>query len=182
MKLTEHEMRGVIKGQALPADIRVGESVPAYLVRKFDELYAKLETATSLAGIAGDLNTVVQEGFAEVVAERDALQEQVQKLAGENSALKEWADVRAKSDDAREQENYSTLKIDWRQRSLADMETTETDAVIREIGAKAVDKVLKDYSAHAVTAGLMTDDLVTVSEAIQALEHCAANIRAGEVS
>ncbi|WP_338561805.1 hypothetical protein [Erwinia sp. E_sp_B04_7] len=57
MNFTEHEMRGVIKGQALPADISFGESVPAYLVRK----------------------------FAEVVAERDRLQEQVKALAGEQN-------------------------------------------------------------------------------------------------
>ncbi|WLS77250.1 hypothetical protein Q3V30_12190 [Erwinia pyri] len=43
MKLTEHEMRGVITGKALPADIRFGESVPAYLVRKFDEFQEQVK-------------------------------------------------------------------------------------------------------------------------------------------
>lgn len=38
MNLTENEMRGLMQGKCLPADIRVGESVPAYLMRKFDAL------------------------------------------------------------------------------------------------------------------------------------------------
>ncbi|UIL54696.1 hypothetical protein LZU96_21355 (plasmid) [Pantoea agglomerans] len=35
MNITEHEMRGLITGKAMPADIFVGESLAAYLVRKF---------------------------------------------------------------------------------------------------------------------------------------------------
>lgn len=35
MNITEHEMRGLITGKAMPADIFVGESIAAYLVRKF---------------------------------------------------------------------------------------------------------------------------------------------------
>lgn len=35
MNITEHEMRGLITGKAMPADIFVGENLAAYLVRKF---------------------------------------------------------------------------------------------------------------------------------------------------
>lgn len=38
MKITEHEMRGVLAGKCLPGDIRVNEELPAYLVRQFDAL------------------------------------------------------------------------------------------------------------------------------------------------
>ena len=38
MKITEHEMRGLLEGKCLPGDIRVNEELPAYLVRQFDAL------------------------------------------------------------------------------------------------------------------------------------------------
>ncbi|MEN4667770.1 hypothetical protein ABEG72_16135 [Pantoea agglomerans] len=41
MKITETEMRGLITGKAMPADIFVGESLAAYLIRKFTSLYTE---------------------------------------------------------------------------------------------------------------------------------------------
>jgi hypothetical protein len=41
MKITETEMRGLITGKAMPADIFVGESLAAYLVRKFTNLHTE---------------------------------------------------------------------------------------------------------------------------------------------
>ncbi|MGA4365389.1 hypothetical protein [Pantoea ananatis] len=43
MKVSVNEMRGLLKGLCLPADIRFGEYLPEYLVRKFDELQQKLD-------------------------------------------------------------------------------------------------------------------------------------------
>ena len=43
MQLTENEMRGLIRGQCLPSDMFVGESLAAYLVRKFDERQQKVD-------------------------------------------------------------------------------------------------------------------------------------------
>jgi len=43
MKITEHEMRGLMAGKCLPGDMRLNEDLPAYLVRKFDELQQKLD-------------------------------------------------------------------------------------------------------------------------------------------
>ncbi|WP_313385698.1 hypothetical protein [Pantoea sp.] len=45
MNITEHEMRGLLAGKCLPADILVGESLAAYLVRKFGALQQKLDAA-----------------------------------------------------------------------------------------------------------------------------------------
>lgn len=42
MKITEHEMRGLLAGKCLPGDMRLNEDLPTYLVRKFDELQQKL--------------------------------------------------------------------------------------------------------------------------------------------
>ncbi|WP_194761200.1 hypothetical protein [Pantoea ananatis] len=46
MKTTVPEMRGLLKGLCLPADIRFGEYLPEYLVRKFDEMHQKLDDLT----------------------------------------------------------------------------------------------------------------------------------------
>ncbi|MCK7317205.1 hypothetical protein L8P35_10875 [Enterobacter cloacae] len=60
-------------------------------------------------------------------------------LAAENAGLKEWASERAICDDALEQLNYTTLEIDWRQRSLAAIETPATDAFLAEVRAQGVE-------------------------------------------
>ncbi|WP_313051961.1 hypothetical protein [Atlantibacter hermannii] len=57
-------------------------------------------------------------------------------LAAENAALKSWAQKRAVIDDASEQENYTSLKIDWRQRLLRYIETPATDAFLAEVRAQ----------------------------------------------
>lgn len=56
MKITEHEMRGLLAGKCVPGDMKVNEELPAYLVRKFaeqqqklDELAAENETLKVLA-------------------------------------------------------------------------------------------------------------------------------------
>lgn len=49
MNITEHEMRGLITGKAMPADIFVGESLAAYLVRKFAVLQKERDALAALA-------------------------------------------------------------------------------------------------------------------------------------
>lgn len=49
MNITEHEMRGLITGKAMPADIFVGESLAAYLVRKFAVLQKERDAFAVLA-------------------------------------------------------------------------------------------------------------------------------------
>lgn len=63
-------------------------------------------------------------------------------LAAENAAMKEWSQDRAIIDDALEQENYTSLKIDWRQRSLRNIKTPATDAFLAEVRASGVEKVI----------------------------------------
>ncbi|PQX64889.1 hypothetical protein C5930_11000 [Cronobacter sakazakii] len=68
---------------------------------------------------------------------------QCEQLAAENAVLKSWAEKRAKSDDALEQERYSTLKIDYRQRMLSNIQTPATDAFLREVRAQGVEEFVK---------------------------------------
>ena len=43
MKVTEHEMRGLLAGKCVPGDMMVNEELPAYLVRKFAAIQQKLD-------------------------------------------------------------------------------------------------------------------------------------------
>ena len=47
MKITEHEMRGLLAGKCVPGDMKVNEELPAYLVRKFAALQQKLDAVES---------------------------------------------------------------------------------------------------------------------------------------
>ncbi|MGB7799835.1 hypothetical protein [Buttiauxella sp.] len=69
----------------------------------------------------------------------DELNKQVVSLAVENAGLKAWAENRAASDDSFEQEQYPTLKIDWRQRHLKTLQTPATDTAIAKIKLLGVD-------------------------------------------
>lgn len=76
MKITEHEMRGLLAGKCLPGDMRLNEDLPSYLVRKVDELQRKLEAADSLANFRGAmindlLRTTMPENIADIIDSGD---------------------------------------------------------------------------------------------------------------
>ena len=74
MKITEHEMRGLLAGKCLPGDMRLNEDLPAYLVRKFDELQQKLNALAA----ENDLARKAVQTFCDVVgANTDAICEEV---------------------------------------------------------------------------------------------------------
>ncbi|MCE0845933.1 hypothetical protein LVQ79_10290 [Buttiauxella sp. A2-C1_F] len=75
----------------------------------------------------------------------DELNKRAVNLAVDNSGLKSWAENRAASDDSFEQEQYPTLKIDWRQRHLKMLQTPATDAFFANIQAQGVDE-LADFA------------------------------------
>lgn len=93
-------------------------------------------------------------------------------LAVQNAELKSWAQVRATSDDALEQDNYMNLKIDWRQRSLAEIKTPATDSYLAEVRAQGVDAGIEHL--HKIFDG--TDH---IGEPLMALEWLAQVIRKG---
>lgn len=56
MKITEHEMRGLLAGKCLPGDMRVNEDLSSYLARKFDELQQKLDAMAAENAVLKDIN------------------------------------------------------------------------------------------------------------------------------
>ncbi|WP_324030127.1 hypothetical protein GC087_07160 [Pantoea sp. JZ2] len=65
MKITEREMRGLLTGKCLPGDMRINEDLPAYLVRKFDELQQKLDALAAENTYLKDSVAMHAAGFSE---------------------------------------------------------------------------------------------------------------------
>lgn len=77
MRATLIEMEVFLRGKFLPGDILVNETNAEYLVRKFTELEQKLAES--------------QREFRAADATIENLQMQVEKLAAENTGMKEWS-------------------------------------------------------------------------------------------
>ncbi|ENE3075624.1 TPA: hypothetical protein IDY75_001235 [Escherichia coli] len=75
-QMTLIEMDGFLKGKCIPRDLKVNETNAEYLVRKFDELESKLETALRECSSAGI--TI------------DNLEDKCAALADENAQLNEF--------------------------------------------------------------------------------------------
>lgn len=106
-------------------------------------------------GLDAESAKLVKELATELAVQRvraDELNKQVVSLAVENAGLKAWAENRAASDDSFEQEQYPTLKIDWRQRHLKTLQTPVTDAAIANIQAQGVEKYADKLDLDATFA------------------------------
>ncbi|WP_336291996.1 hypothetical protein [Cronobacter dublinensis] len=108
------------------------------LIAAGHELAKCLDSNTPLLDIAKMIVRLADKLDVTTLALREKTK-QCEQLAAENAALKSWAEKRAKSDDALEQERYSTLKIDYRQRMLSNIQTPATDAFLREVRAQGVE-------------------------------------------
>ncbi|ELY2914009.1 hypothetical protein SNQ44_002174 [Cronobacter sakazakii] len=112
------------------------------LIAAGHELAKCLDSNTPLLDIAKMIVRLADKLDVTTLALREKTK-QCEQLAAENAALKSWAEKRAKSDDALEQERYSTLKIDYRQRMLSNIQTPATDAFLSEVRAKGVEEFVK---------------------------------------
>lgn len=99
-----------------------------HLVDSGREFAAKIDIHTAIIDIVRMMADLTEALAAEI--------KRSEALAAENAALKSWAQKRAVIDDASEQENYTSLKIDWRQRLLRYIETPATDAFLAEVRAQ----------------------------------------------
>ncbi|WP_456309812.1 hypothetical protein [Serratia proteamaculans] len=59
MKITEHEMRGLLTGKCIPGDMKVNEELPTYLLRKFVVLHEQVQAlAAENAAMKRDLRVI----------------------------------------------------------------------------------------------------------------------------
>lgn len=124
----------------------------------------KRYTASMGGGQEPDGCFVMYDDYAAIKKERvraDELNKQVVNLAVENAGLKAWADNRAASDDSFEQEQYPTLKIDWRQRHLKTLQTPATCAAIANIQAQGVEKFAQHPALGIIACGHIALEFAT---------------------
>lgn len=83
MTFTANELRGLIKGQCLPGDIRKGEYIPEYLARKFSEMQQKLDAISAKAiELCGEAAHVYQKYNITQMPDRDLVDHQtIQELS-----------------------------------------------------------------------------------------------------
>lgn len=90
MSFTEHEMHGLIAGKCVAGDMKVNEELPAYLVRKMQELeserdmYRNAEMSwekAMMSAIGEDGTGSVTKAISDLKAERDALAASFDELA-----------------------------------------------------------------------------------------------------
>ncbi|MGV6225700.1 hypothetical protein ACVN5R_22700 [Escherichia coli] len=135
------EMDGFLKGKCIPRDLKVNETNAEYLVRKFGELEAKLETALRECSSAGI--TI------------DNLEAKCAKMAAENTSLKQ--SEKEFNDFCREE--FSEWEDDV-------TETPATDAFLAEIERKAIRKFINSIE-HILRDKLSPYDTEEMLEAMR---------------
>lgn len=114
-------------------------------------------------------NEIMCRNLMERNGEIDGLREWVAALVAENAALKQ---SEKEFNNFCRQEYYG-----WEDNFT---ETPATDAFLAELRAKAFDALCSAFVKHASVSGLDDGDSITVREAIDALLHCAEQLREGE--
>ena len=136
-QMTLIEMDGFLKGKCIPRDLKVNETNAEYLVRKFDELESKLETALRECRSAGI--TI------------DNLEAKCEALAAENTSLKQ--SEREFNDFCREE--FGEWEDDV-------TETPATDAFLSEVRAQGLNAFIQHHSAeldaHIKNSGEQLDE------------------------
>ncbi|MJD50869.1 hypothetical protein DL449_17305 [Escherichia coli] len=157
------EMDGFLKGKCIPRDLKVNETNAEYLVRKFGELEAKLETALRECRSAGI--TI------------DNLEAKCAALAAENATFKDinaWCKTDAFSNMYREfktAEAVGCCNIDCMHDAMlvAIMHAPEppaTDAFLAEIERKAIRKFINSIE-HILRDKLSPYDTEKMLEAMR---------------
>lgn len=95
MKVTEHEMRGLLTGKCVPADMLVNEELPAYVVRKFADLHSDIKKQETAYAQAVDAilmalkdKELVQDRLEDTEDELQESRENLDAVLAENVGLK----------------------------------------------------------------------------------------------
>lgn len=153
MKITEHEMRGLLTGRCVPGDVKVNEELPAYLVRKL-----------------AVLQEVIDQHNAEcdrLILEKAALQEKVQKLVAEVSECRRFV----------AEELGPEAEIAFR-----GLSTERADAVIREIKAQGVEILTGKLQLLIDDGTFDAKEIGVAAGTVHTGAQIASQLRAGDVS
>lgn len=184
MKITEHEMRGLLSGKCLPGDMRVNEDLSSYLVRKFSELQQKVDK------LEKEYKDVINqhmprtsegcdEGWSRVI-EAQELQQKLDAMAAENAALKQIAMEYANLADSRLSEMTANCESDC---SMECYDFTSklpaTDAYLNSVRAEGVDMVAEAIGNSAAKLKVGSKDWKSLKSIVFTLVNFAAQLRSG---
>lgn len=182
MKVTEHEMRGLLAGKCVPADMLVNEELPAYLVRKFADLHSDIKNQETAYAQAVD-SILMALKDKELVQDRledieDKLQESREKLdavLAENKILDGAIGAIADA--------YETGMADLLAKEIdtaVNIETPATDAILNEVRAEGVDMYAQSLRRKQEDAFNESEHRHTrLGRAAVSAEKFAAQLRSG---
>lgn len=149
MRMNVFEMEGFLRGKCVPRDLKVNETNAEYLVRKFDALESKLETALRECRSSGI--TI------------DNLEAKCAALAAESAGMKKFCkdaafDADYEAELGMERGGFSD--------ALNEIKTPATDAFLAEIERKAIRKFINSIE-HILRDKLSPYDTEEMLEAMR---------------
>lgn len=149
MRMNIFEMEGFLRGKCVPRDLKVNETNAEYLVRKFDALESKLETALRECRSSGI--TI------------DNLEAKCAALAAESAGMKKFCkdaafDADYEAELGMERGGFSD--------ALNEIKTPATDAFLAEIERKAIRKFINSIE-HILRDKLSPYDTEEMLEAMR---------------
>ena len=149
MRMNVFEMEGFLRGKCVPRDLKLNETNAEYLVRKFDALESKLETALRECRSSGI--TI------------DNLEAKCAALAAESAGMKKFCkdaafDADYEAELGMERGGFSD--------ALNEIKTPATDAFLAEIERKAIRKFINSIE-HILRDKLSPYDTEEMLEAMR---------------
>ncbi len=188
MKITEHEMRGLLTGKCIPGDMKVNEELPTYLMRKFSVLHEQVQALTAE-------NAALTSGFSFFMNSADAgFETYKSREEAVNAAEEMITDYRADaSSEGWPEDAGSTCwgliiqqatEVDYEKPAEENSwqgwcdykllpEYPATDAVIRELQAQELDCATDEL--------ILADTVASTGVVAHLLRQRAARLRTGEV-
>lgn len=163
------EMDGFLKGKCIPRDLMVNETNAEYLVRKFAEAEAKI------SALSEDQQRAI-ESIKQADAAVKLAHEKFSVLAAENAGLNKFIVQSCYVFDG-EQDEISDAYICATDGGMP--QTPATDAFLAEVRAQAFNDLCSAFVKHANLAGMDDGELVRLKYAMDALLHCAEQLRKG---
>jgi len=187
MSFTEHEMHGLIAGKCVAGDMKVNEELPAYLVRKMQELeserdmYRNAEMSwekAMMSAIGEDGTGSVTKAISDLKAERGALAAKLSRYsmsAGEaDQRFCESRAVRVALGFGADAEDVAPVDLTDKINALA-AENKVLDSAIGAI-ADAYETGLKDLLAQEIDTAVTTTTPATDAYANQLRAEGAASV------
>lgn len=172
MRITEHEMRGLLAGKCIPSDILVGESLAAYLARKFASLLQELASAHMASDTYLKAVKAAERRELGLKAQLDALAAENALIHSEPSlaSMMEALDIYYADEDVPERAMLAA------HRALLPKRMPATDTALNAVRAEGVIM----FATKQLSAAGDLDSTITLERLMLDAEEFAGQLRAGK--